>query len=862
MGDLLTTSDALGHGDTYTYDNLYRKITDTDADSQTTTYAYDGAGNMLTLEEADGNTTTWGYDNLDRAILETNQLGKSEHSTYNANGDLTSTTDRDGRVTTYSYDSLGRQTLENWLDGQGQIISATSFVYDDDGRLLSASDPAAEDTFTYDGLGQTLSDTQSVSGSAAPVALNAQYDAAGNRTQLAASIGGRANFVNQYGYDNAGQMTSVSQGGVAGGNAVAVKHVAFGYYANGQMECENRYASLTLTNAVAQTSFGYDADSRLTGIAHLSGQTTLASYTYTYDGGNRLATVDSLIDGTTTYSYDSAGQLTGATASKSSPAESYSYDSTGNRTNSGYTTPSNNELQSDGTYNYSYDDEGNRTKQTNIVTGAVTDFTWDYRNRLVAVTNRATDGGAATQVVQYAYDAFNRLVSRTFYADGNTSSPGQTQYFAYDGDQMILTLDSAGAPTGRILWGPAVDQILAEETLTSPGTPGSVLWPLTDNEGTVRDEVQYDAQAQATVVVNHLVYGAYGNLESPTGTLFAYTAHYTDPATGLQWNLNRWHDPKTGCWVSRDPIGFEGDPANLYRYCRNSPTASADPFGLAGAPPFGSPTGKRIGDALGGNMSNVSLEAMSQLVDNGYASKQFVGGFDNPGSIATVGVPQPDGSTATMQFQFVWPWFGGPHWEQVGQTNYVMSPRNVAGRTEIAENQRHVDCMEVRQITSMVQGTTFAALSLCTSALDFMGMLRQGAATGPVSAPARVPELPAFDGQTTHGVLITNEGEVIPFQSGNPSPTYANYPAASHVEGKAALAIRESGSSGGVVYHNNPSGTCGFCNSQVPTLLPEGAQLRVVPPAGTVPPGPRWYVPSEPYVGNSAISKPNPQLGR
>jgi hypothetical protein len=129
-------------------------------------------------------------------------------------------------------------------------------------------------------------------------------------------------------------------------------------------------------------------------------------------------------------------------------------------------------------------------------------------------------------------------------------------------------------------------------------------------------------------------------------------------------------------------------------------------------------------------------------------------------------------------------------------------------------------------------------------------------------APARVPELPAFNGQTTHGVLITSEGKVIPLQSGNPSPTYANYAAASHVEGKAALAIRESGSSGGVVYHNNPSGTCGFCNSQVPTLLPEGVQLRVVPPAGTVPPGPRWYVPSKPYVGNSAIPKPNPQLGR
>jgi RHS repeat-associated protein len=137
----------------------------------------------------------------------------------------------------------------------------------------------------------------------------------------------------------------------------------------------------------------------------------------------------------------------------------------------------------------------------------------------------------------------------------------------------------------------------------------------------------------------------------------------------------------------------------------------------------------------------------------------------------------------------------------------------------------------------------------------------------PVEVPAApvgptVPELPAFDEKTTHGVLITNEGEVVPLQSGSASPTYANYPAASHVEGKAAIVIRESSSSGGVVYHNNPNGTCSFCNSQVPTLLPEGAELRVVPPAGTVPPSARWYVNPKPYVGNSSIPKPNPQLGQ
>jgi hypothetical protein len=111
----------------------------------------------------------------------------------------------------------------------------------------------------------------------------------------------------------------------------------------------------------------------------------------------------------------------------------------------------------------------------------------------------------------------------------------------------------------------------------------------------------------------------------------------------------------------------------------------------------------------------------------------------------------------------------------------------------------------------------------------------------------------------SRGVLVTNEGEIIALESGNANQTYANYPAASHVEGKAAIWIRENGSTGGIVYHNNPRGTCGFCNSQIATLLPEGATLQVVPPKGTVPP-PGWFNNPNPYIGNSSTPKPNPRL--
>jgi hypothetical protein len=123
--------------------------------------------------------------------------------------------------------------------------------------------------------------------------------------------------------------------------------------------------------------------------------------------------------------------------------------------------------------------------------------------------------------------------------------------------------------------------------------------------------------------------------------------------------------------------------------------------------------------------------------------------------------------------------------------------------------------------------------------------------------------LPKYDGKTTYGVLITNEGEVVPLQSAERSPLYSNYPPAGHVEGKAAIWIREHGSSGGVLYHNNTDGTCGFCNSQIRTLLPKGSHLRVVPPRDAVAKKPLARQAPTEYEGNDAVLKTppsNPQL--
>ena len=135
----------------------------------------------------------------------------------------------------------------------------------------------------------------------------------------------------------------------------------------------------------------------------------VASYAYTLDPANCLTEeVHTWASGsstdTTDYTYTDNNQLTGVTHSNSSFAnESFSYDSNGNRTMTGYTTGTGNELTSDGTYDYTYDANGNMITKTDIATGDELNYTYDFRNRLVEVDQVV--GGVESTLATYSYDA-------------------------------------------------------------------------------------------------------------------------------------------------------------------------------------------------------------------------------------------------------------------------------------------------------------------------------------------------------------------------------------------------------------------------------------------------------------------------
>jgi RHS repeat-associated protein len=228
---------------------------------------------------------------------------------------------------------------------------------------------------------------------------------------------------------------------------------------------------------------------------------------------------------------------------------------------------------SDGTYTYSYDNEGNRTSRTNIATGEVTQYTWDYHNRLMSVITKDSSG-TVTKSVGYTYDAYDRRIAKTIDPDGAGAAPVQTERMVYNGNNIALTFDGTGTQTHRYLFGPGVDQILADETSTS------VNWALTDNQGTVRDVI--DSQGQ---VLNHIVYDSFGKVKSETNPnvdfRYGYTGRERDEETGLDYYRTRYYDSLVGRFVSEDTIGFNGGDANLYRYVANSPLNLIDPNGTS-----------------------------------------------------------------------------------------------------------------------------------------------------------------------------------------------------------------------------------------------------------------------------------------
>ena len=565
-GNQQTATDALGHTTTTLYDALDRATTMISAVSGITTITYDAAGRKTSLTDPVGNKTQWAYDADDRVTTVTDPNGSTVTSVYDADNELTDTTDQDGRRTTYSYDNDGRNTGESWLNGS--TYHAT-YTYDAAGQMTGATDPSATLTMTYDNDGRVGTIVTSGPGTGQPtVTLSYGYDQLGDETSVKDSLSSQG--ITSLAYDAGQRVTSITQsfGGTSG------PQVLDSYDNGSRLTSISRQIGSSNTATHVNTTITYDAANRVVtmtdGVSVFQGfgwnTTPLATQVYNYDNASRV-TAETDAEGTASFTYDSANELTTVTGSRS---ESYSYDLNGNRDSTGYSTGTENETNASPGATYTYDNAGNMISSTNTSTHVTTSYTYDYRNRLTGVTT----GGSV--MATYIYDALNRRIG--------VNEGGAQTWTVYDGTSPdahpYADFNSSGSLTMRYLFGPGVvNGAVMSVILARTSSGGTTAWYLTDKLGSARDIVDTSGN-----VMDHIVFDSFGNIVTETnatnGDRFKYAGMQYDSTTSQDYDHARWYGAGLGRFTSQDPMGFRAGDTNLYRYVGNEVTDLSDSSGM------------------------------------------------------------------------------------------------------------------------------------------------------------------------------------------------------------------------------------------------------------------------------------------
>jgi RHS repeat-associated protein len=197
-------------------------------------------------------------------------------------------------------------------------------------------------------------------------------------------------------------------------------------------------------------------------------------------------------------------------------------------------------------------------------------YTYDADKRLISADS-PLDGG---HHAQFVYDGLGRCVKRTI--------DGAATVLTYDEWKPIVEWTGAGAFVAWNLYGPGSDEILVRY---QPSTDGYVHYKL-DPMGNVQfllsgqnlglEKYTYDTFGKPKIVGwNGDVRGIslYGNRFLFTGREYLYTL-------GIYDYRHRHYHPGLGRFIQTDPVGFGGDPLNLYRYCSGNPVLHGDPTGL------------------------------------------------------------------------------------------------------------------------------------------------------------------------------------------------------------------------------------------------------------------------------------------
>ena len=329
------------------------------------------------------------------------------------------------------------------------------------------------------------------------------------------------------------------------------------------------------------------------------GATQLSKYEYTYFyDGNQAGKRETAPSGVrnTSYVYDGLGRLKQESVEGQTTSYTYTYDDFGNRStmtvtgpapyNVAYSYDHNNRLltetktqgEVDEITRYGYDNNGNQIYKAKEILQPINPSEQESISAYVLGESEDSDVTLST------YDGFNQLIQviegtntlrYTYNADGHRSSKtvnGTTTKHIWDGSQIALELNAAGAVTNKYIRGinlVAADNTAGVRSYYVYNGHGDTV-QLTGASGNVIKSYEYDA------------FGNELNIDKNDTNVFRYTGEYFDKETGTIYLRARYYDPATSRMLSED--SYTGDPKdplslNLYTYCKNNPLIYNDPSG-------------------------------------------------------------------------------------------------------------------------------------------------------------------------------------------------------------------------------------------------------------------------------------------
>jgi len=346
--------------------------------SDEVTSTYTDNGKVQTVTDAESNKTSYVYDGFDRLYQTqfpsaTKGAGTSNSSDYeqlgyDANGNVTSRRTRANESLTYSYDALNR-LLTKTVPTSASSVSGYSVYYGYDllGRMTFArfgSTSGSGVSNAYDALGRLTSTSSDMSGSTRTVSYT--WDLHNNRLRVTHPDGNYAS----YDYDGLDRVTAVRE------NGGSVVIAGYTYDDTGARTATSHYGSST-------TSYGYDAVGRLTSLSHdLVGTSYDQSFTFTYNPAGQIVSRSGSND-----SYAWTGHY--------NVNRSYSANGLDQYTASGSTSPTydgNTNLTSDGSTSFAYDAENHLVSASG---GHSATLAYDPLGRMWQLTS----GSATTQLL-------------------------------------------------------------------------------------------------------------------------------------------------------------------------------------------------------------------------------------------------------------------------------------------------------------------------------------------------------------------------------------------------------------------------------------------------------------------------------